>query len=270
MTASLAEDRTNTRDSALKAALTNCPSVADAQREIQTAQAGHQQSDLIPNPVLIIDAQAFRENSNTTNVNLRRTPKVCGKSHVRIEVASKSQGVATLELKHRRNDLRLDDRSLLRRHDWTARSDFSSELALTGGTRIASIRKRLNQAGTSTPILYFGRKQRSISSEANGTYQSSDLHNVAELRLRLEIRQAVDKRSKANRETKSFSQVILPAARSAEDANTNCFEIAKLNLPDVLGLPRPRTQDLTSAQLLTFNDESSGSTTTSLTWSPTS
>ena len=250
-------------------ALTNNPSLADAQWEIQTAQAGQQQTDLIPNPVLIIDAQAFRENSNTTNVKLRRTPKRCRKSHAWIEVASKSKGIVALESKHCRNDLRPDDRSFLRRHACTARSDFSSEFALSGGT-MTSIRKRLNLVGASTPILFFGRKLKSISSEASRTYQSRDMHNVAEPRLRYEIHLALDKRSMAHREKKFFSQVILPAARSGKDSNTNFFEISNRKFTGVLGPPRTRIQYLASAQLLAFKDESSGSTATSLTWGATS
>jgi hypothetical protein len=70
-----------------------------------------------------MDAKAFRENSNTTNVKLRRTPKV-------------------------------------RRHACTARSDFSSEFAMSGGTRMTSIRKRLTLVGASTPILSFGQTKK--------------------------------------------------------------------------------------------------------------
>ena len=108
---------------------------------------------------------------------------------------------------------------------------------MSGGTRMTSIRKRLTLVGASTPILSFGRKLKSISSAASRTYQSRDLHNVTKLRLRYEIRLAVDKRSTANRATKST---------------------------------RPRTQYFASAQLLVFKDESSRSTATSLTWGGTS
>lgn len=75
MTASRQEAHVEARTKP-QTALLNNPSPVDVQWDIQTVQTGHQQTDLIPNPVLM-DAKAFRENSNTTNVKLRRAPKVC-------------------------------------------------------------------------------------------------------------------------------------------------------------------------------------------------
>ncbi len=95
-------------DSALARAFANNPELAAARWEIDIAQGARQQAGLIPNPVLSVDAEDTRRDSRTTSVKLSQALELGGKRGARIDVASRGQELAALELERRRNQLRAD------------------------------------------------------------------------------------------------------------------------------------------------------------------
>jgi len=345
-------------DTALATAFDNNPDLAAARWEIDIAQGGRQQAGLIPNPVLSLDAEDTRKDSRATTVKLSQTLELGGKRGARIDVASRAQDAAALELERRRNGLRadvieafygalraqertqlaglslalaergvtvaqgrvtagkaspveatraqvqlseirlelnraqMDQDNAYRRlaavtgsgaTDFSAVEDTSSalpalpssaqllvrlnetaelrlaemeivqreaSLGLEKAQRIpdldisvgskydASVRERVNVVGLSMPIPLFNRNQGNVLSAARRADQARDLRNAAELRLRTETRQALDQWSTANREVKSFNQVILPAAQNAVDNAMRGFEMGKFNFLDVLDAQR--------------------------------
>ena len=114
----------------------------------------------------------------------------------------------------------------------------------------ASVRERVNLVGVSMPIPLFNRNQGNILAASRRTDQARDQRNATELRLRTEIRQALDLWQTANTEVRAFNQQILPAAQSAVDSATRGFEMGKFNFLDVLDAQRTliaaRTQYLTA------------------------
>lgn len=114
----------------------------------------------------------------------------------------------------------------------------------------ASVRERVNLVGVSMPIPLFNRNQGNVLAVSRRADQARDLRNAAELRLRTEIRQALDLWHTANTEVRAFNQQILPAAQSAVDSATRGFEMGKFNFLEVLDAQRTliaaRTQYLTA------------------------
>lgn len=106
--AAAAESRVLNLDNALASAFANNPELAAARWEIDIAQGGRQQAGLIPNPVLSWDAEDTRRSSRTTTVKLSQTLELGGKRGARIDVASRAQDAAALELERQRNQLRAD------------------------------------------------------------------------------------------------------------------------------------------------------------------
>ena len=106
--ASAAEQPLLSLDSALAQAFANNPELAAARWEIDIAQGARQQAGLIPNPVLSLDAEDTRRDSRTTSVKLSQALELGGKRGARIDVASRGQELAALELERRRNQLRAD------------------------------------------------------------------------------------------------------------------------------------------------------------------
>ncbi|MNQ98924.1 Cobalt-zinc-cadmium resistance protein CzcC precursor [compost metagenome] len=102
----------------------------------------------------------------------------------------------------------------------------------------ASERERVNLVGLSMPIPLFNRNQGNILAAARRADQARDLRNAAELRLRSEIRQALEQWATAQGEVTSYNQVILPAAQEAVDSATRGFEAGKFNFLDVLDAQR--------------------------------
>ncbi|PMV26798.1 MULTISPECIES: TolC family protein [unclassified Pseudomonas] len=114
----------------------------------------------------------------------------------------------------------------------------------------ASVRERVNLVGVSMPIPLFNRNQGNVLAATRRADQARDLRNATELRLRTETRQALDLWQTANTEVRAFNQQILPAAQSAVDSATRCFEMGKFSYLDVLDAQRTliaaRTQYLTA------------------------
>ncbi|MEB0225062.1 TolC family protein [Pseudomonas sp. 10S4] len=97
-----------TMDQALQTAFANNPDLAAAQWEIGIAQGDRQQAGLIPNPEVSWEAEDTRRNSRTTTVMLNQPIELGGKRGARIDVASRAQDAAGIELERKRNVLRAD------------------------------------------------------------------------------------------------------------------------------------------------------------------
>ena len=119
----------------------------------------------------------------------------------------------------------------------------------------AGARERVNLVGVSMPLPLFNRNQGNILAASRRADQARDLRNATELRLRTEIRQALDLWQTANSEVRAFNQQILPAAQSAVDSATRGFEMGKFNFLDVLDAQRTliaaRNQYLTATAQVT-------------------
>ena len=102
----------------------------------------------------------------------------------------------------------------------------------------AGARERVNLVGVSMPLPLFNRNQGNVLAASRRADQARDLRNATELRLRTEIRQALDLWQTANTEVRAFNQQILPAAQSAVDSATRGFEMGKFNFLDVLDAQR--------------------------------
>ncbi|MDF4208176.1 TolC family protein [Pseudomonas protegens] len=139
-------------DSALARAFANNPELAAARWEIDIAQGARQQAGLIPNPVLSVDAEDTRRDSRTTSVKLGQALELGGKRGARIDVASRGQELAALELERRRNQLRADVLdayyTALRAQERTQLAGRSLALAERG---VAVAQGRVN-AGKASPV----------------------------------------------------------------------------------------------------------------------
>ncbi|WP_325985238.1 TolC family protein [Pseudomonas protegens] len=139
-------------DSALARAFANNPELAAARWEIDIAQGARQQAGLIPNPVLSVDAEDTRRDSRTTSVKLSQALELGGKRGARIDVASRGQELAALELERRRNQLRADVLDAyymaLRAQERTQLAGRSLALAERG---VAVAQGRVN-AGKASPV----------------------------------------------------------------------------------------------------------------------
>lgn len=105
---SAAEPSALSLDSALANAFANNPELAAARWEIEIAQGARQQAGLMPNPVLSVDAEDTRRDTRTTSVKLSQALELGGKRGARVELASRGQALAALELERRSNQLRAD------------------------------------------------------------------------------------------------------------------------------------------------------------------
>ena len=99
---------TLTLDQALQSAFADNPELAAAQWEIGIAEGDRQQAGLIPNPEVSWEAEDTRRDSRTTTVMLSQPIELGGKRGARIDVASRAQDAAGIELERRRNTLRAD------------------------------------------------------------------------------------------------------------------------------------------------------------------
>nr|WP_178117714.1 TolC family protein [Pseudomonas sp. R5(2019)] len=124
-----------------------------------------------------------------------------------------------------------------------------------GSQYSATDRERVNVLGLSMPLPLFDRNQGNVLAASRRADQARDLRNAAELRLRTELRQALDQWRTAEQALVSFDQVILPSAQRAVDAASRGFEAGKFNFLDVLDAQRTlisaRDQYLQTATQLT-------------------
>jgi len=106
--APFANASTLTLDQALQTAFARNPDLAAAQWEIGIAEGDRQQAGLIPNPEVSWEAEDTRRDSRTTTVMLSQPIELGGKRGARIDVASRAQDAAGIELQRKRNALRAD------------------------------------------------------------------------------------------------------------------------------------------------------------------
>jgi len=106
--APFANASTLTLDQALQTAFARNPDLAAAQWEIDIAEGDRQQAGLIPNPEVSWEAEDTRRDSRTTTVMLSQPIELGGKRGARIDVASRAQDAAGIELQRKRNALRAD------------------------------------------------------------------------------------------------------------------------------------------------------------------
>lgn len=104
----VASSTTLTLDQALQTALAANPDLAAAQWDIGIAEGDRKQAGLIPNPSVSLEAEDTRRDSRTTTVLLSQPIELGGKRGARIEVASRAQDAAGIELERKRNALRAD------------------------------------------------------------------------------------------------------------------------------------------------------------------
>ncbi|MCW8277939.1 TolC family protein [Pseudomonas sp. PCH199] len=99
---------TLTLDQALQTAFAGNPELAAAQWEIGIAEGDRRQAALIPNPEVSWEAEDTRRDSRTTTVMISQPIELGGKRGARIDVASRAQDAAGIELERKRNALRAD------------------------------------------------------------------------------------------------------------------------------------------------------------------
>ncbi|MFJ4195932.1 TolC family protein [Pseudomonas sp. NPDC089534] len=97
-----------TLDQALQTAFAGNPDLAAAGWEIGIAAGERQQAGLIPNPEVAWEAEDTRRESRTTTVTLSQPIELGGKRGARIDVASRAQDAAGIELERKRLGLRAD------------------------------------------------------------------------------------------------------------------------------------------------------------------
>nr|BFD44368.1 TolC family protein [Pseudomonas sp. FFPRI_1] len=147
-----AEPTSLSLDTALAQALANNPELAAAAWEIDIAQGARQQAGLIPNPVLSVDAEDTRRDSRTTSIKLSQALELGGKRGARVEVASRGQELAALELERRRNQLRAD---VLEAYSSAQRAQERTQLAgrsLALAERGVSVAQGRVNAGKASPV----------------------------------------------------------------------------------------------------------------------
>lgn len=99
-------------------------------------------------------------------------------------------------------------------------------------------RERVNVVGLSMPLPLFDRNQGNVLAASRRADQARDRRNAVELDLRTRTRSALEQWATAANEVESFSQVILPAARTAVDSASRGFEMGKFAFLDVLDAQR--------------------------------
>lgn len=113
------------------------------------------------------------------------------------------------------------------------------DLSISLGSQYsAEDRERINLVGLSMPLPLFDRNQGNVLAAARRADQARDLRNAAELRLRSETRQALERWSSAAADIRAFEQSILPAAQRAVESATRGFQMGKFAFLDVLDAQR--------------------------------
>lgn len=187
-----------TMDQALETAFSNNPDLAAAQWETGIAQGERQQAGLIPNPEVSWEAEDTRRNSRTTTVMINQPIELGGKRGARIEVASRAQDAAGIELERKRNVLRAD----------VIQAFYSSS---TAQQRLLLSRQSLELAERGLRVAQ-GRIKSGKSSPVEGTRAEVQLSEV-----RLELRRAERDEASAYQRLAQVMGAPLPAFVSVGD-----------------------------------------------------
>ena len=187
-----------TMDQALETAFANNPDLAAAQWETGIAQGERQQAGLIPNPEVSWEAEDTRRNSRTTTVMINQPIELGGKRGARIEVASRAQDAAGIELERKRNVLRAD----------VIQAFYSSS---TAQQRLLLSRQSLELAERGLRVAQ-GRIKSGKSSPVEGTRAEGQLSEV-----RLDLRRAERDEASAYQRLAQVMGAPLPAFVSVGD-----------------------------------------------------
>jgi len=185
-------------DQALETAFANNPDLAAAQWETGIAQGERQQAGLIPNPEVSWEAEDTRRNSRTTTVMINQPIELGGKRGARIEVASRAQDAAGIELERKRNVLRAD----------VIQAFYSSS---TAQQRLLLSRQSLELAERGLRVAQ-GRIKSGKSSPVEGTRAEVQLSEV-----RLDLRRAERDEASAYQRLAQVMGAPLPAFVSVGD-----------------------------------------------------
>ncbi|MBK5553848.1 TolC family protein [Pseudomonas sp. TH03] len=187
-------------DQALQTAFANNPDLAAAQWEIGIAQGDRQQAGLIPNPEVSWEAEDTRRNSRTTTVMLNQPIELGGKRGARIDVASRAQDAAGIELERKRNVLRAD----------VIQAFYG---ASTAQQRLLLSRQSLELAERGVRVAQ-GRINSGKSSPVEGTRAEVQLSEV-----RLELRRAERDEASAWQQLAQVMGAPLPTFVSVSDSD---------------------------------------------------
>ncbi len=147
-----AQAQSITLSDALDTAFSMNPDLAAARREIDIALGERQQAGLIPNPELSWEMEDTRKATSTTTVAISQALELGGKRGARVEVASRAQDVAALELEQRGNALRGE---VIQAFYAALRAQAGLDLALESRTlaeRGLKVAEGRIQAGKSSPV----------------------------------------------------------------------------------------------------------------------
>src|SRR3990167_7480484 len=200
-----------TMDQALETAFANNPDLAAAQWETGIAQGERQQAGLIPNPEVSWEAEDTRRNSRTTTVMINQPIELGGKRGARIEVASRAQDAAGIELERKRNVLRAD----------VIQAFYSYS---TAQQRLLLSRQSLELAERGLRVAQ-GRIKSGKSSPVEGTRAEVQLSEV-----RLELRRAERDEASAYQQLAQVMGAPLPAFVSVGDAGQSMPEVPEPSL----------------------------------------
>ena len=187
-------------DQVLQMAFANNPDLAAAQWEIGITQGDRQQASLIPNPELSWEAEDTRRNSRTTTVMINQPIELGGKRGARIEVASRAQDAAEIELERKRNVLRAD----------VIQAFYNTS---TAQQRLLLSRQSLELAQRGLNVAQ-GRISSGKSSPVEGTRAEVQLSEV-----RLELKRAEREEANAYQQLARVIGVPLPAFASVSDSS---------------------------------------------------
>lgn len=198
--AAVSSSQTLTMDQALESAFANNPELAAAQWEIGISQGDRKQAGLIPNPELSWEAEDTRRSSRTTTVMINQPIELGGKRGARIEVASRAQDAAGIELERKRNILRAE-----------VIQAFSS--ASTAQQRLLLSRQSLALAERGVRVAQ-GRINSGKSSPIEGTRAEVQLSEV-----RLELRRAERDEANAYQQLARVMGAPLPSFTSVGESD---------------------------------------------------
>ncbi|WP_237140724.1 TolC family protein [Pseudomonas silesiensis] len=209
--AAVSSSQTLTIDQALETAFANNPDLAAAQWEIGITQGDRQQAGLIPNPELSWEAEDTRRNSRTTTVMINQPIELGGKRGARIDVASRAQDAAGIELERKRNVLRAD----------VIQAFYSSS---TARQRLLLARQSLELAERGLRVAQ-GRIESGKSSPVEGTRAQVQLSEV-----RLELRRAERDEANAYQQLAQVMGAPLPAFTSVGDSGRSMPKVPEPSL----------------------------------------
>jgi cobalt-zinc-cadmium efflux system outer membrane protein len=203
--------QTLTIDQALETAFANNPDLAAAKWEIGIAQGDRQQAGLLPNPELSWEAEDTRRNSRTTTVMINQPIELGGKRGARIDVASRAQDAAGIELERKRNVLRAD----------VIQAFYSSS---TAQQRLLLSRQSLALAERGVRVAQ-GRIDSGKSSPVEGTRAEVQLSEV-----RVELRRAERDEANAYQQLLRIMGAPLPAFVSIGESDRSMPTVPESSL----------------------------------------